>query len=457
MTNPIKATFRLALLGALLAVAIAAMPTATFAQDPAGADLDAARRPPVDSLSPDGCLNIFSYLTPAQRAQVRAGTSSLDFTPILERAIEAVSADRGRDGAGVSEICLPPGRYPFASTVDIKHTVVIRGAGGGGGLAATGFATVLSFPANTTGLIVDSYNTLGATTQTKPTTGGDGSVIENLAVVSAGGTNPDAHGVWLRARAVIRDVNVKNFPGNQVRIVAGGGAGGAVEGNANEWRLDNVNVSSAIGDWGLFVSGPDANAGTATAFGVIDSGGGGICECSFLGNNYDGVHVDGYNHRGQGWVSRAGHLYGLISRKAGVGAATTPGTNNGVWYDMGLVGRVQAPPWSAAGIYAVSAAIFSDGANSRSVFTAPYVEVGGPISHVSRPAMVIGGNIQNSFTDDTPFVFSAYGLGGFVASPTGFGAFRYLPPNDNLGRYAFTYAGYDGLHIAAEAVPGVWA
>jgi hypothetical protein len=451
MTNPIKAVFRLALLGALLAAGLAATSTTAFAQDPAGPDLDAARRPPIDNVSLDGCLNIFSYLTPAQRAQVRAGTSGLDFTPILERAIEAVSTDRGRDGAGVSEICLPPGRYPFASTVDIKHTVVIRGAGGGGGLATDDFATILSFPVNTAGLIVDRYNTLGYATLATPTTGGDGSVIENLAIVSAGGSNPDANGVWLRARAVIRDVNVENFPGNQVRIVATGGSGGATEGNANEWRLDNVNVRSAIGDWGLFVAGGDANAGTATAVGVLDSGGGGICECSFLGNNYDGVHVDGYNHRGQGWVSHGGHLYALINRKAGVGAATTPGSNNGVWYDMGPVEKVQAPPWSAAGTYAVSAAIFSDGLNSRSVFTAPYVEIGGPVSHVSTPAMVIGGNIQTTFTRYTPFVFSAFGVGGFVASPTGFGAFQYLPASAGLGRYSQAFAGYDGLHIEADA------
>ena len=67
--------------------------------------------------------------------------------------------------------------------------------------------------------------------------------------------------------------------------------------------------------------------------------------------------------------------------------------------------------------------------------------------------MVIGGNIQTSFTTYTPFVFSAFGVGGFLASPTGFGSFQYLPPGADLGRYAFAYAGHDGLHIDAEAAP----
>ena len=439
--NRFRAVFRRALAGALLSAALTATPVAAFAQDQAGAE----------SGMSNSCLNILGYLTAAQREQVRAGTSSVDFTPLLERAIETVSASPAPGGGGLNEICLPPGRYPFASTVDIKHTVVIRGSGASGGLAGSVFATVLSFPANTAGLIIDRYNTLGSTTLSTPTTGGDGSVIEDLAIVSAGGADPDAHGVWLRARAVIRDVNIANFPGNQVRIVATGGAGGASEGNANEWRLDNVNVRSAIGDWGVFVAGADANAGTATAVGVLDSGGGGICECSFLGNNYDGVHVDGYNSRGQGWVAYNGHLYALIDRKAGVGATITPGTNDSVWYDMGAAAGSRAPAWSANGTYAVSAAIFSDGLNSRSVFTDPYVEVGGPISHVSTPALVIGGNLQTAFTRYTPFVFSAFGVGGFVASPLGFGGFQYVPASAGLGRYSLSYTGYDGLHIEADA------
>lgn len=392
------------------------------------------------------CINIFSYLSAAQQAAVRAGTSVQDFGPIVLAASTAATFN----SAGPC-IFLPAGLYPVATPIELKAIVHIKGAGGGGGLAGTSSATTLQFAANITGITINRHNTLSGGTVTS---GGraDGSVIEDLAITNATSTwtNPDLHpGIWLRARAVIRNVNVSWSAGNCVQIIASMGAGGATEGNANEWRLDNVNCSNAASGQALKISGADTNGGQSVAFGVQTSGLGGIIDSEFLGSNFSGSHIDSVASLGLGRVTHAGHNYTLISPTAGIGASTTPGTNGNVWQDDGVGSGL--PAWSGAGSYFPSNAILSTGANTRSVHTGMYIEVGLPTSVVLTPSMVIGGNLQTEFSNSSVVVHSGSGVGGIVFANPGMGSFRYLAAAHAWGTYAYSSAQYDGLHVNSSA------
>lgn len=389
------------------------------------------------------CLNIFRYLTPAQQAAVQAGTSSQDFAPILTQAISDVTAPTSLNGWGAAGPCIqfPVGKFPFNSSIDLKKTVILQGTGGGGGLAGVPSATQLVFPANTTGIYIDQSNTL-ACTAAAGTTGAAGTVIRDLAIVSTSSTAGSAgDGIHMCVRAAIERVNVYGFPNNGIWV-------DGVAGFANEVKLDTVNLDSAVSDWGLYVKGANGNAGTFTAIGVLNSGGGGIYDGSFLGNTWTGAHVDTADALGLGWVTSGGHIYSLINMTVGIGASTTPGTNAAVWYDMGTGSG--PPAWSGSGTYQVSAPIFADGANTRSVWTDPYVETGYPISSVSTPGIVIGGNLQTAFTTTTPFIFSVNGVGGFIASAVGMGGFQSLATGDVRGTYQFANARPDSVYIGNQ-------
>lgn len=385
-------------------------------------------------------LNIFRYLTPAQQADVQAGTSALDFGPILKQAESAVSAPLSANLHAGAEIYLPPGKYNFSSTYDIQHTIILRGAGGGGGLAGSPAATQLVFPANTSGIVVDQYGgTLCAASSS--TTTGAGTVISDLAIVG-GGTSTSAHGIHLCARAVLHNVNLFSFPGHQLWV-------DGVNGNANEVSVSNLNCTSNTSDWCIYEAGPDANGGTYTSVGVLSSGGGGICACGFLGSAYYGVHIDSAGALGLGRVHYTdGHNYDLINRTAGIGASTTPGTNAGVWYDMGVGSG--APNWSNTGTYQVSSGIFSDGVVANNTFYNPYIEPGYPISNVQKPAMVIQPE-NGGLTTTSPTMSVAFGLGGFFYSPIGFGGYGFLPSGDARGTYSYSYVGPLGLTVNTQA------
>jgi hypothetical protein len=151
----------------------------------------------------------------------------------------------------------------------------------------------LVFPANTKGIIVNTYNTLngGVDPAAPNSVGADGTIIENLTLVGGGGTDVTAHGIWLRARATIRNVTIDLFKGNGVNIVASAGGGGALEGNANHFAIDTMRIVRC-GGHGVFIDGADANAGVAKGIDVTNNAGWGIFDSSFLGNTHIAHHAD---------------------------------------------------------------------------------------------------------------------------------------------------------------------
>jgi len=147
--------------------------------------------------------------------------------------------------------------------------------------------TVLKFAASTTGITFNAYNSQGG----EAAYGASYSVMENIAVASAGGAG-NFDGILIRAVSIkLKNVWTFSFPRNGIRIRAQIGGGGDLEGNANLWSLEDIS-SQLNGSHGLYVEGLDANAGSGINVNCSNNGGYGIYDSSFLGNTYVGCHVD---------------------------------------------------------------------------------------------------------------------------------------------------------------------
>lgn len=388
-----------------------------------------APQPLPANLQPD-CLNITSYLTQAQQAAVLAGTSTVDFTPILTEAIASVSANPGGGPPaqvnGTNIVCLPPGKLNFQSTLHVVHTVIIRGTGGAG-IGSFGYGTQLVWAANTPGIVIDTAATSG-------TTDGSGSILEDLAVMSkGGGTNAAIYGIQMRAKSTIRNVAVGGFGGDQIHIEACAGCGGSIEGNDNGWLVDQVSVTGnaplpGVGDGtmginGLFIQGADANAGMSRSVNAGNLRGWGLYDNSFLGN----VHIapeaasTGQNSR----VNFSGTSYWANpTTTSSLLASTTPGTNAAVWI---AIASGSYPTWTNGGTYFPGGGYASPGVSERTLWLGAYDEGGDPPSFGNQFSQTIAGlnvggwvgpiaNVINSqgvlYATNTPIAVQGLTTGG---------------------------------------------
>jgi hypothetical protein len=276
--------------------------------------------------------------------------------------------------------------------------------GDGSGLQSTSTAT-LKWPANTTGIIVHRYNTLGTTVEGSPTTAGDGSIIEGLRLIGSG-TSASAPGIWLRARALIRNCYVEAFGGNGIQVLASAGGGGMSEGNANSWRVEGGTVL-LNGLHGLYVDGADANAGYCIGLDSSYNNGCGIFDSSFLGNTYTGNHAANNGNRGAG-VSYTGNQYMCIDST--LAGTTYPGTNNAVWYFMQAgAPNAQYTAFSYNGIYLDGCSYKSDDANARNIFMGCYSEGGQGPANLRSPSQIVGGLHGSGVAGSSPFIDSGLG------------------------------------------------
>lgn len=261
------------------------------------------------------------------------GDGVTDDRPAFLAAIASVHENawsiNGRPAyAGGPRIRVPAGSYYLSDSIDLKRTVILEGDSGG---MAGGQATSMIFPPNRHGIIIDRWNTIGGTrTEARPTGGADGTIIQNLAIVSKGGNQ--GHGILAKARFTARELLITGFAGNGYHVAATSGAGGAAEGNANSFQILGGRVEKCGGN-GVHVVGADANAGLIQAVDSSHNAGWGFHDKSFLGNTYVACHA----------------------------------ADNG------------------AGAY------FSGDPNARNVYVGCYSESGQPPSQINSPAFVISG------------------------------------------------------------------
>jgi hypothetical protein len=317
------------------------------------------------------------------------------------------------------------GRYYVSQTVDIHTHTHICGMGRGGPEAGS---TVLYFPSTVTCFIINQNNTVGDSASGSGLGSGNISTLEALSIshYHAAGWNALSHfaapalkyGVHMRAVANLINLYFEHMSGTGIYISGFSGSGGATEGAPNQWRIHDCVVHSAVGD-GLHVSGSDTNAGYAMNFSTqTQVGGCGIYNESYFVNNYMGCHISGYGNRGVrvGSVAGTSRIYQLIG---GFGTSapttTTPGTNNHVWYDVGVYNGsanhdLRFPEWSSAPAYHFTYASPIWDSGGGSVYTGVYVENSTLLSHVPPPSLVINGTL--SITMYSGYIFSTTGMLG---------------------------------------------
>lgn len=214
-------------------------------------------------------------------------------------AIDAAIASYDTAPAGASwpgpELYLPAGDFVMRRALNLKRRVAIIGSGSAG--LHRNPATTIRVDRNVTpaAIVINGDDTLGDQIEDPETTTAAGSLLVGFKIVRTGSsaTSPGevGHGIWLRTRATLRDLEVANFAENGIHIVASATSDNpARRGNANSWRLDTVQ-SNSNGGHGVFVDGPDVNAGTATYVNSTRNGGWGVYDSSFLGNAWLGAHT----------------------------------------------------------------------------------------------------------------------------------------------------------------------
>jgi hypothetical protein len=356
-------------------------------------------------------------------------TTGLDGTDNYPALIDAI-AFRGWEYSSVIRyrptIQLSAGKYRMSATIDLHDIVHIRGAGGGIENQGVGFPTQLHFPADTTCFILNQNNTSGETGTTTGLGVSSGSVLEGFSIHGSG-TATDKFGILARTTPVLKDLGLYGIPGKAIHIRAAAGGGGALEGNANNWKIRDCYVHSCTGD-ALHILGNDTNGGSLVGFVTHNPiGGCGIkCESGYA-NTFTGMQITGYGNTG---VHLAGERYVLISTVAGIGAATTPGTNNNIWYhhSTGGVSGIW-PEWSGAGTYVVTLPIFDvatagGSAGGGSSYENPYVELGGAaIIHALPPSVVRGASCGYTSTSGAEKFIASLTTGGLFTTMGGMGTY----------------------------------
>lgn len=301
--------------------------------------------------------------------------------------------------------------YYFSDCIQAKKMMYLYGDGSG----MPGAPQVsLRFAPGKTGVVIHRHNTFGAATVAS-TTGADGSILEGLQFVGGYSAAPDAmsgSGVWLRARAIIRNCLFSGFSGDGGRCIAVGGGGGATEGVANGWVLENVRFQNN-GEWGWQCAGADANAGRAASIDCSGNGTGDVWDNSFLGNKYDMPQSAGSTGGNSGYNTtrgRTGLVYFGVQRWTAKYpatdaqlAATQPGTDSNIWLPgtVTAFGNPTHPLWvagSPVGTYFSGNTYRFTNASGRCLVDSPYEEGGYSIAYSSSPTQVNNGQLSGAAT-----------------------------------------------------------
>lgn len=184
-------------------------------------------------------------------------------------------------------IRFPVGRFYFSASISPKSRVRFHGQSTG---FTGGRGTDFIFPPATAGIIVNRHNTLGEETVAADSGAADGSEFVGINFFGGRGSAFDNRksGIWMRARAEVRNCAFAEFAGHGVYAGAGSD-GNPYLGNCNLFRVSRIWVTGCRGS-AFAAEGTDANAGSAEYVDGNNNDGWGIYENSFLGNHHEGHH-----------------------------------------------------------------------------------------------------------------------------------------------------------------------
>ncbi len=350
---------------------------------------------------PADCLNIFSYLTPTQQAAVQTGTSTVDFSPILVSAMNALQTNKlDANSYGTNKICLPAGTYPLNETVDIHTAVIIEGAGGAG-YEGQNTGTAFVVPANTSAFIVNTQLTDGPNTITPPPylPNGANSVLRDLAIIAKPGTTVSAtYGIWARATMAGSNLFIRGFPYGIYANACGstGPTSGAADGlNFDRISVEGYNGSAHVGIDGIHLEGCESNTAHITKAVVHNQNGWCFYDNSFYGADFVTPESAGCGFKSRVNYSGASYVAAPTTTSALL-ASTTPGTNSAIWvpitYNAGYATWNGTGPWYPGGDYF----------GNTSLFLQPYTEGGSPNSY-GYNSLAIGGE-QPTWNSGAPWI-----------------------------------------------------
>lgn len=302
-------------------------------------------------------------------------------------------------GWGAGRLLVPKsdGKYMLTQPLEIATGLELMGENGTFRGAS---ASILQFTGSA-GIRVQRYNTDGENGVSSQThQAGDATIIRNLTVMGdwvSGAANNTMHGIQMRAAAHIEHVNIYGFRGDGIHIFAAAGGGIGSEGNANQFSIRNVSVNRCRN--GLFVDGPDANAGHVSLSDFSSNRRWGVLDSSFLGNTYVACHADAntLDVDGKAVCSFSGNLYTVVhGAESGASTNAPSGTSaaNAYWSYIGA--GAPAPgygrrAWASGMAWESGGAYCTDTATAENVFVGCYSESGQAPSQFEYPTAVYGG------------------------------------------------------------------
>jgi hypothetical protein len=287
---------------------------------------------------------------------------------------------------------LTPGhRYFCSQTLEITAAINLVGA-----------SNEIKFPAGKHGIIIQSKDTFGfdgTIADVANYSQGAGSRFYGITLRGSGGGGK-FHGWVMRGNASLYDCSATEFSGDGAHIVADVGIG-PNHGNANSWLIVGGSYS-ANGRHGIYTQGGDVNAGMAMRCSADGNARYGVCDQSFLGNIYVGLHtmsngVPGSGYNGQVSIptvaSYGGKEWSPVYGKEVQASTTVPGPDGTVWSDvsgqaLGAVPWVTGMTWQSGGAYLSGA---PEALGNYTVFIGCYGEQDQVGYAVHWPGAVIGG------------------------------------------------------------------
>ncbi|HYI39216.1 MAG TPA: tail fiber domain-containing protein [Allosphingosinicella sp.] len=305
-------------------------------------------------------------------------------------------------GAG-PHIYFPPGHYHFSGPIRIRKAVRLEGSSAG---TRANYNTIFSFPQNSQGLVLDSFDTdnLSYLSYENRLSTGTGTRIEGIYFRGSNNGLNTAHGVLIRAFVVMRDVHVTGFGGHGIYLKADLSVNhGGQASNSQFYDCGAVGNNGS----GLVIEGGDANIIQVVGGDYSFNGDWGVADLSFLGCTFTGIHASqngqpNTGYRGTNQVSLvtypggSGQVWAIRANYSANGLTTQPGTNELVWTRYHGQLSWTPPTWTSnnsgnlairpGGPYLTASSV------AWSVWTGCYSEGNQGPSQMSHRAIVIGGD-----------------------------------------------------------------
>lgn len=336
---------------------------------------------------------LLNFVAAGGKANDRAaGMANLN---LIHKLIANTTIGASGVNRGGPRIYFPPGNYHFSGPIRLRKACYLMGSSIG---TRAGYNTIFTFPADTQGIILDNEDTDNLSSQAPRTFTAAGTTIYGIMFQGSATSRSDAHGVLVRCVAVLDNVEVRGFGGHGIYILAdfgnprsGGQASNCLLIGCGGWE----NAGS-----GLVIEGGDANVIQVVGGDFTGNGDWGICDLSFLGCTFTGVHAmqnaqpnSGFRgstqhhivrHNGKNWLIR--------NNNVGGGSTTEPGTDENVWTEYREALSYTPASWFNGIRIRPGGPFLTSGDTAWSVWTGCYSEGNQGGSQFGYKAIVIGGD-----------------------------------------------------------------